>query len=779
MVTKRRWVLLVAALACAVLGCVAAYVRAELATPEAFADRAVDALQSQEVASLIAERIAVDVLERQDPDLVATRPLVVTAVEAVLGTEAFERIARQSIATAHRVIIEGQDDVTLELVELREVVLPALRSVSPRLADRVPENLDTEIAEVRASEAATSTVRLANRAHDLAWPALALAFLTLAGLVATAADRRRALGAVGLGMVAAGAIGVLGLGLLEDRFVAGAQQVGALSDDDARAAARAVWVAMAGDLERLLVAFSGVGLAIWVSVLLARLRLDRRATVAWIVEALAGAGLPRAARGLRAFGVAVLGAVFLLRLDPLFGVVAAVLGGALVLLGLSELVSTLRTGEHPHARAASRWPPSAAVVAVAGVVSIAAIAGAVVLVSRGGAPAPLEDAELVRCNGLAELCDRRLDEVVFAGTHNSMSAADRPGWLFANQTRPIPRQLDDGIRLLMIDPHYGVVSPQGRIRTDLSAEGTTRNRVAAQIGADALAATERLAGRIGLVPEDGERGIYLCHTLCELGAESLGSTLTDLRGWLEANPAEVVIVMLESSVAPDEIEEAFADADLDEYLAELDRSRALPTLRELVTSGRRLIVLDDGDGGTAPWYQPAFALAQDTSIQAFTEDPTSCGAAAGDARQPAADPQQPGSIASRRRRARPGRSTRRKRCGRGSSAAGHGSAASRTSSPSTSTSEATWWRQCATSTTRRREGAATSHRTTSVRPGTRSARGRRAAAGDCGQHPTASRATVAGSGADPRLLPGSGSEAAAPAGYVSQAERSSSASGRT
>src|SRR5690606_2028600 len=133
----------------------------------------------------------------------------------------------------------------------------------------------------------------------------------------------RALGAVGLGMVAAGAIAVLGLGLLEDRFVAEAQQVGALPDDDARAAARAVWQAMAGDLERLLVAFSGVGLAIWVSVLLARLRLDRRATVTWIVEAVAGGELPGAARALRAVGLATLGAVFVLRLDPLFGVVAA------------------------------------------------------------------------------------------------------------------------------------------------------------------------------------------------------------------------------------------------------------------------------------------------------------------------------------------------------------------------------------------------------------------------------------------------------------------------
>jgi hypothetical protein len=65
----------------------------------------------------------------------------------------------------------------------------------------------------------------------------------------------------------------------------------------------------------------------------------------------------------------------------------------------------------------------------------------------GGAPAPPREAELTACNGLQALCDRRLDEVVLPGTHNSMAAADRPGWFFANQVRPVPRQLDDGIRL--------------------------------------------------------------------------------------------------------------------------------------------------------------------------------------------------------------------------------------------------------------------------------------------------------------------------------------------
>jgi hypothetical protein len=167
------------------------------------------------------------------------------------------------------------------------------------------------------------------------------------------------------------------------------------------------------------------------------------------------------------------------------------------------------------------------------------------------------------------MCDRRLDEVVLAGTHNSMSAADRPGWFFANQIRPIPRQLRDGIRLLMIDPHYGIVDAQGRVRTDLLAEGTNRNRVARRLGPEAVAVAERLAGRLGLVPSEGERQVFLCHSLCELGAERMSSTLDEIRGFLERNPAEVLVLLVESSVDPSEVEREFEEADLEPYLRAL------------------------------------------------------------------------------------------------------------------------------------------------------------------------------------------------------------------
>ena len=130
------------------------------------------------------------------------------------------------------------------------------------------------------------------------------------------------------------------------------------------------------------------------------------------------------------------------------------------------------------------------------------------------------------CNGSAALCSRSLGDVFFAGTHNSFAASDEPGWYFANQTYPIPRQLRDGIRAFLIDIHYGVRDPaNGRVRTDLAAEGSDRNKVAEQLPASALRVADAVAGGIGLGHLTGTSEPYLCHTLCELGAEPLGQEL--------------------------------------------------------------------------------------------------------------------------------------------------------------------------------------------------------------------------------------------------------------
>jgi hypothetical protein len=229
------------------------------------------------------------------------------------------------------------------------------------------------------------------------------------------------------------------------------------------------------------------------------------------------------------------------------------------------------------------------------------------------------------CNGATNLCARRLNEVVFPGTHNSMAASDEPGWRFANQRYGISRQLDDGIRALLIDVHFGVYdAATGRVRTDLSAEGSDRNKVAKQVPPLALRVADRVAGRVGVGTLGGKPELYLCHTLCELGAEPLERELDGIRDFLDRHPDQVLIVIVEDYVPPSSIEQSFQEAGLTRYVATLERGQPPPTLGALIARGQRLVVFAEEKGGTPAWYMPAFSFIQDTPLGASRPDQLSC-----------------------------------------------------------------------------------------------------------------------------------------------------------
>ena len=268
-----------------------------------------------------------------------------------------------------------------------------------------------------------------------------------------------------------------------------------------------------------------------------------------------------------------------------------------------------------------------ALVAGAALVALAAAAlTASVLLAAGGPAAPAATAAAPRggCNGSVALCGRRLDDVVFAGTHNSYAAADEPGWLFANQRHGIARQLDDGIRALLLDVHAGVRDPDtGRVRTDLRAEGMTRNKVAEAIGPRALRTADRLAGRVGAGDLRGRRGTYLCHTLCELGrsrstrssrwsaASSTGTRRRPPRrlravrapGGDRGRPAAHGPARRGGGPRP---RRAAADARR--------ARRRRPAARALRRGGR----------WARPWYPPAFSFVQDTPLGARRPAELSC-----------------------------------------------------------------------------------------------------------------------------------------------------------
>jgi hypothetical protein len=261
----------------------------------------------------------------------------------------------------------------------------------------------------------------------------------------------------------------------------------------------------------------------------------------------------------------------------------------------------------------------------AGLILLALLGAGVVAALLIDRPGSGSGGEPAACNGAAALCGRRLDQVVFPATHNAYAASEQPGWHFAPQRYGIARQLDDGIRALTLDVHYGVPDPSGgAVRTDLRAEGSDRNKVARRLPAPALRVADQVAGRVGAGTLAGKPELYLCHTLCELGAEPLDQELEVIRRFLDRHPREVLILIVEDYVLPASVKRAFADAGLERDVATLDRDEPLPTLEALIADGRRLVVFAEQHGGSPAWYMPAFSFIQDTPLGAIHPGQLSC-----------------------------------------------------------------------------------------------------------------------------------------------------------
>ena len=123
------------------------------------------------------------------------------------------------------------------------------------------------------------------------------------------------------------------------------------------------------------------------------------------------------------------------------------------------------------------------------------------------------------CNGFASLCDRRLDQVTFAGTHNSMSAS-ADDFFFARQTGGIGAQLGRGVRAFLLDLHYG--GPiQDVVRTVLprpGRQGGVRRGADGREGQTATGPSTVPSPSPAPSVEPKDRKVYLCHLYCELGA---------------------------------------------------------------------------------------------------------------------------------------------------------------------------------------------------------------------------------------------------------------------
>ena len=126
-------------------------------------------------------------------------------------------------------------------------------------------------------------------------------------------------------------------------------------------------------------------------------------------------------------------------------------------------------------------------------------------------------------------------------------------------------------------------------------------------------------------PTGGTRDIWLCHTLCELGATRMVDLLTTIRRFLELNPDQVIILFDEDYVTERDLKSAFQRAGLVRRLATLQPGQPLPTLGDLIRSGRNLVVFaQNPPSGNSPWDPYAFSWIQDTPLGATKPSQFTC-----------------------------------------------------------------------------------------------------------------------------------------------------------
>ena len=179
------------------------------------------------------------------------------------------------------------------------------------------------------------------------------------------------------------------------------------------------------------------------------------------------------------------------------------------------------------------------------------------------------------CNG-ADLCAEPFNTATMLGTHNSAAstAYNFIAGVNANQSTTISKQLEDGIRLLMLD----------------------------------------------IYEEDGEH--LLCHGPCLLGSISHQLVLEEIGTFLNENPREVLSIVYQNDISSDEIAQDLDKADMSKWLFTYDG--VWPTLGEMITADKRLVVTVEVDGGTPPSIPNTWNLAWDTDYAWADVDAFNC-----------------------------------------------------------------------------------------------------------------------------------------------------------
>ena len=583
---------------------VAGYARRALFNADRFANRATAALENSSVRTVIAERVTDQLVLANEADLLAARPIISSAVSGIVGSQPFQSLFRRAVIDVHRAVFaHDEDTVTLTIADIGTVAAAAIEKVRPKLAADLEDSGKVVVVKERIGTLTGDAARLADGVRILAYLLAALTLAAMIGAVVISPDRRLTAARLGLGAVAAG------VAIVVVYTVARGILLSRVSDPDMRSAVGAAWGEFLGDLRTLgwLLAGAGAVVAAAAASLIRPIDVEGPLRAAWrIVTTDPVRPVPRLARAVALIAVGVL--VVALPLTAL-QLAAMLVGIYLVYNGVESILRLVYRPPEPEEQVEEvRRAPRVMVPLLA---SFFVAAGIAAFALSGGTTEPAA-ATTTNCNGSVALCDKPLTEVVLPATHNSMSAPLR-GWYSSEQERSIGGQLEDGIRGLLFDTHYGDRLENGNVRTYFGSRADMTKAIKQDdLSQDSVDAALRLRDRLGFKGK-GERGMYLCHTFCELGATPLADGLNDIHQFLVTHPGDVVVGVNQDYLKPADFVDAIDDAGLSSYVFTPPSGDSWPTLEEMIESGHRLVLLAENHAGAAPWYQLAYQrLVQET-----------------------------------------------------------------------------------------------------------------------------------------------------------------------
>ncbi|MFI2435295.1 hypothetical protein [Streptomyces sp. NPDC018693] len=237
-------------------------------------------------------------------------------------------------------------------------------------------------------------------------------------------------------------------------------------------------------------------------------------------------------------------------------------------------------------------------------VSVCALVGTVLAPVAMTGPAPRI------CQGSSRLCDARYDEIAQLAAHNAMATtANR--FIGPLQDPDIVGQLNAGVRALLIDTHRWE-------RPEEVADRLSTSEFSPEL--------RRQLTRTVARANPPRPGLWLCHSVCGAGALELEPTLRQIGDWLRTHSTEVVTLIVQDGITPQETRSAFEQAGLMDLLHEPDPDpdRPWPKLKDMIDSGRRLVVLAEKADGPAPWYRNFYRYGMETPFAVRRPEEMTC-----------------------------------------------------------------------------------------------------------------------------------------------------------